>query len=113
MKKHIIVNLTALRVCYYEEDSLILEYPAGIGKSETPTPAGVYQVVDKLIFNEPGEVDLGSRRFVLSTDKTCLHGSWFEPVEGYVSGGCVRMYNQDIEALFEKVEVGTPVTMMY
>lgn len=113
MKKYIVVNLTTLRVAYYEEGNLIAEYPAGIGKAETPTPPGSYQVIDKLIFTEPGEVDLGSRRFVLSTDKTCLHGSWFGPVEGQVSGGCVRMYNQDIAELFEKVEIGTPVTMMH
>ena len=114
MRKHIIVNLKLGRVYYYEEECCQSEYPAGSGKPDTPTPPGHYKVVDKLIFadSNASEVDLGSRRLVLSSDKTCLHGSWHGPVEGQVSGGCVRMHNADIEELFEKVEIGTPVFMI-
>ncbi|SFL43642.1 L,D-transpeptidase catalytic domain [Pelosinus propionicus DSM 13327] len=112
MEKYIVVNLTSLRVSYYEDDALITEYSVGIGKTDTPTPPGTYQVIEKLVFEQLAAIDLGSRRLVLSSAKTCLHGSWNGPVEGYVSGGCVRMYNQDIEELFEKVEIGTPVIMI-
>lgn len=112
MKKHIVVNLTTLRCSYFEDDKLMKQYAVGIGKPATPTFPGNYQVVEKLVFQKMGDVDLGSRRLVLSSDKTCLHGSWNGPVEGPVSGGCVRMYNQDIEELFPKVEVGTLVVMM-
>ncbi len=112
MKKHIIVNLTTLCASYYEDDQFIKEYSVGIGKANTPTPPGNYQIIEKLIFETIADVDLGSRRLVLSSDKTCLHGSWNSPVEGYVSGGCVRMYNPDIEELFEKVEIGTSVIMI-
>ncbi|HMM23020.1 MAG TPA: L,D-transpeptidase [Selenomonadales bacterium] len=111
MKKQIAVNLKTLRCSYWEDGRLISEYPVGIGKPSTPTPPGVYQVVEKLVFEKMGDVDLGSRRLVLSSDKTCLHGSWNGPVEGCVSGGCVRMYNKDIEELFPRVELGTPVVM--
>jgi lipoprotein-anchoring transpeptidase ErfK/SrfK len=112
MKKQIIVNLISLRCFYFEDDKLIKEYAVGIGKSSTPTPPGNYQVVEKLVFEKLGDVDFGSRRLVLSSDKTCLHGSWNGPVEGHVSGGCVRMYNENIEELFQKVEIGTPVAMI-
>ena len=112
MEKQIVVNLTTLRCSYFEDDKLIKEYPIGIGTPSTPTPPGNYQVVEKCVFEKIGDVDLGSRRLVLSSDKTCLHGSWNGPVEGYVSGGCVRMYNKDIEELFPKVEIGTPVVMI-
>lgn len=112
MKKQIVVNLNNLRCAYFEDGNLIKEYPVGIGKPSTPTPPGNYQVVEKLVFHEIGDIDFGSRRLVLSSDKTCLHGSWNGPVEGYVSGGCVRMYNSDIEELFPKVEIGTPVIMV-
>lgn len=111
MKTRVEVNLNAHRACYFENDKLIKEYRVGSGKPETPTPPGSYVVIEKLIFEKQGDIDLGSRRLVLSSDKTCLHGSWNGPVEGYVSGGCVRMYNQDIEELFEKVDIGTPVIM--
>lgn len=112
MNKKVIVNLATHQAYYYEANQLIKKYPVGSGKAETPTPPGSYEVMEKLIFDKPGEFDLGSRRLVLSSDKTCLHGSWDGPVEGYVSGGCVRMYNKDIEELFEKMEIGTPVVMI-
>ena len=110
--KQIVVNLSKLRCSYFENGQLVKEYPVGIGKPATPTPPGNYQVIEKLVFENIGDVDLGSRRLVLSSDKTCLHGSWNGPVEGCVSGGCVRMYNKDIEELFPKVDIGTPVTMV-
>jgi lipoprotein-anchoring transpeptidase ErfK/SrfK len=114
MENHIVVNLTTFCLSYFEEDKLIKEYPIGIGKLSTPTPPGSYQIIEKLIFEKPDVIDLdfGSRRMVLSTDKTCLHGSWNGPVAGHVSGGCVRMYNEDIEEIFSKVKVGTPVIMI-
>ncbi|WP_328139538.1 L,D-transpeptidase [Priestia megaterium] len=31
----------------------------------------------------------------------------------YVSQGCVRMHNTDIEKLYDKVQVGTPVAITY
>jgi lipoprotein-anchoring transpeptidase ErfK/SrfK len=114
MKKHIAVNLSTLRLSYFEDDKCINEYSVGIGKPSTPTPPGNYQIIEKLVFEKPNivDVDFGSRRMILSSDSTCLHGSWNGPVEGHVSGGCVRMYNQDIEALFSKVDIGTPVIMI-
>ena len=112
MNKKVIVNLAAHRAYYYEDNQLSKEYPVGSGKLETPTPPGNYKIIEKLTFNKLLDLDFGSRRLVLSSDKTCLHGSWNGPVEGYVSGGCVRMHNKDIEELFEKVEIGTPVIMI-
>jgi lipoprotein-anchoring transpeptidase ErfK/SrfK len=32
-------------------------------------------------------------------------------IGGFVSSGCIRMYNQDIRALFQMVSVGTPVVI--
>jgi lipoprotein-anchoring transpeptidase ErfK/SrfK len=32
-------------------------------------------------------------------------------VGGFVSSGCIRMYNQDIRALYQMVSVGTPVVI--
>ncbi len=114
MKNHIVVDLTTCRLSYFEGNELVREYQVGIGKQSMPTPAGNYEVVRKLVFEkqEDPELDFGSRRVILSNEKTCLHGSWNGPVEGRVSCGCVRMYNKDIEELFSKIEVGMPVTMI-
>lgn len=112
MEKQIVVNLTTLRCTYCEDGKPVKEYAVGIGKPSTPTPPGNYRIVDKLVFEKMDEIDFGSRRLVLSSDKTCLHGSWNGPVEGHVSGGCVRMHNKDIEELFPQVEIGTSVRMI-
>ena len=76
MKKHIVVNLTTLRLSYFENDKCAKEYPVGIGKLSTPTPPGNYQIIEKLVFEKPNvlDPDFGSRRMILSSDKTCLHG---------------------------------------
>ncbi|MFD6440908.1 L,D-transpeptidase [Peribacillus sp. NPDC060186] len=43
-----------------------------------------------------------------------IHGNNNEGSIGkYVSQGCVRMHNADVEKLYEKVQVGTPVAITY
>jgi len=52
---------------------------------------------------------LGTRRLVLG-DGYALHGTNVpESIGQAVSHGCVRLRNEDIEKLYEMVEVGTPV----
>ncbi|MBR0062266.1 MAG: L,D-transpeptidase family protein, partial [Selenomonadaceae bacterium] len=36
-----------------------------------------------------------------------------ESISGYVSNGCIRMTERDVEELFDAVEVGTPVEITY
>lgn len=50
MKNQIVVNLTTYRLYYFENNQLQKEYPIGIGQAATPTPPGVYQVLEKLAF---------------------------------------------------------------
>ncbi|MGG0465245.1 L,D-transpeptidase family protein [Priestia aryabhattai] len=43
-----------------------------------------------------------------------MHGNNNENSIGkYVSQGCVRMHNAEIEKLYDKVQVGTPVAITY
>ena len=53
---------------------------------------------------------MGVAAMTLEGGEYAIHGTNRpNSVGGYVSYGCVRMYNQDISDLFERVEVGTPV----
>lgn len=114
MNHFIVINLATGSLFYFEGNQMLGRYTVAIGRPATPTPPGTYQITEKEILPlpEPGGADLGSRRLILSSAKTCVHGSWRGPVMGQVSGGCVRMRNEDIEELFPKVEVGTPVIMI-
>lgn len=115
----------------------IITYPVGIGRMDWLTPLGVSKIVDKkkdpswtppqsirndrLANGEPPLPDvvppgpdnpLGRHALRLNITKGSylIHGT-AKPfgVGMRVSAGCVRMYPEDIEALFDKIPVGTPV----
>jgi lipoprotein-anchoring transpeptidase ErfK/SrfK len=60
----------------------------------------------------PGSPDnpMGAAALTLSGGDYAIHGT-NNPgsIGGYVSAGCIRMYNQDIVDLYDRVSVGTPV----
>ena len=48
----------------------------------------------------------------LSGGQYAIHGTNMPAsVGGFVSYGCIRMYNQDIMDLYQRVAVGTPVVV--
>ena len=55
---------------------------------------------------------MGVAAMTLAGGQYAIHGTNRpNSVGGYVSYGCVRMYNQDIADLFERVDVGTQVVV--
>lgn len=84
-------------------------YPVAVGKTETPTPLGTYRIINKIV--NPGGM-LGTRWMGLNIPNGPygIHGT-FRPdsIGKFISNGCIRMYNHDIEELFNKVHVGTTV----
>ncbi|MGC1307046.1 MAG: L,D-transpeptidase [Phormidesmis sp.] len=100
-------------------------YPVAVGQDDWQTPTGKFAVIDKLenpawqhpITKEeipPGpDNPLGTRWIGFWSDGQAqigFHGTDQEDLIGEaVSHGCVRMRNQDIQALYEQVAVGTPV----
>jgi lipoprotein-anchoring transpeptidase ErfK/SrfK len=53
---------------------------------------------------------MGAAALTLSGGDYAIHGT-NDPssIGGFVSYGCIRMYNQDITDLFDRVNIGTPV----
>ena len=101
-------------------------YPVGVGKASTPTPSGYYRVETKEVNPEwidpedtenriasgPGN-PLGYR-WIGFSGTYGIHGTNSpESVGGYVSNGCVRMREQDVEDLYSRIHVGTAVDIMY
>ena len=103
-------------------------YEVAVGQSGWQTPQGEFRVTHKLenpawqhpITHEqipPGpENPLGTRWIGFWSDGRAqigFHGTDQEDLIGEaVSHGCVRMRNQDIEALYQQVEIDTPVTVI-
>ena len=53
---------------------------------------------------------MGVAALTLSGGKYAIHGTNNpKSIGGFVSYGCIRMYNQDIVDLYDRVNVGTPV----
>lgn len=105
----ILINLNSRELYLFAGGRHTQTFTVGVGKRETPTPIGHYKIVNKLI--NPGGV-LGSRWMGLDIPNGPygIHGTNNPASIGhYVSNGCIRMYNQDVELLFSLVNIGTPV----
>ncbi len=121
----VVLRLGERRVYVYEGDQELASYPVAIGKPGWETPTGkfeVIQLVENPQWQNPwtGEVmpagpntALGLRWIGFWTDgkdTIGFHGTPTVESIGYAaSHGCVRMRNEDVVALFEKLQVGTPV----
>lgn len=106
----IIINIAAKRLTVYRNGSIFREYIVATGKPETPTPVGVFEVINKEI--DPGG-PYGTRWLGLSKRGYGIHGTNNPSSIGTAaSNGCIRMYNEDIESLFDITVVGTPVRIL-
>lgn len=122
---HLVIRLSDRRVYVYEGENLQTSYPIAVGKQGWETPTGNYEVLNMQqnpAWEHPwtGEVippgpnnPLGLRWIGFWTDGENFIGFHGTPNEASVgqaaSHGCIRMYNQDILALYALVSVGTPV----
>lgn len=104
------INITARRLYLYDGDRLVSTYPVGVGKMLSPTPAGHYTIINKRPL--PGG-PFGAMWLGLSRDHYGIHGTNNPAsIGGYVSHGCIRMYNTDVLELADKVSVGTPIIII-
>jgi hypothetical protein len=118
---HLVVDRATLTATLYYDRRPIFHAPVGIGKPQSPTPAGQFYVRDKLSgFGNPfyGPTAFGtSAKSAVLTDWpdggfVGIHGT-NEPglIPGRISHGCIRLRNSDILRLSRLMPVGTPVTI--
>ncbi len=108
--KLIVVDTGNRNIHLLENDQILKTFPIAIGKPQTPTPFGQYSLINKI--KNPGGI-LGSRWMGLNYDTYGIHGTSDPSSIGRaVSLGCIRLYNRDVEVLFEEVQVGTRVTIV-
>ena len=105
----IAVKIPARILELYSDGKLYKRYRIAVGKSETPTPIGDWRVIWKA---QRSPDALGTRFLALDVPwgGYGIHGTnrpW--SVGHFISQGCIRLRNTDIEELFEWVPVGTPV----
>ncbi|WP_299485677.1 L,D-transpeptidase [Acaryochloris sp. IP29b_bin.137] len=125
------LSISRRRVTLFQNDQILKSYPVAVGKAGWPTPVGDFAVKTK-VRNPPwqnpfrgkgyvipgGALDnpLGTRWLGFWTNGKNWIGFHGTPnrssVGSAASHGCVRMYDEDIQELFELVAVGTPVKVI-
>lgn len=113
IKYSILVDLNELRLYLINKDTheIVKTYPIASGKATTPSPVGTWTVIFKEANWGKG---FGSRWIALNVPwgKYGIHGT-NKPLSigGAKSSGCIRMFNKNVENLYEYVGVGTTVVI--
>ncbi|MDJ0625446.1 MAG: L,D-transpeptidase [Candidatus Caenarcaniphilales bacterium] len=133
INREIKINVPSRSLQIFQAGKLIQEYPVGVGNSKQfQTPPGIYKVEKKIInpiwehpYKPDGQVrvgnshknPLGSRWIGFHKEGSGVYGihGTNEPssIGKFVSHGCVRMHNEDVEEIFDLVSIGTKVTVTY
>jgi L,D-transpeptidase ErfK/SrfK len=133
-REGVLLNLVDQRLYYFPSDGKPVEsYPIGTGQDAWNTPLGSTKITRKKrdpIWYVPKSIQkddptlpavvrpgpdnpLGRHALYLGWKSYLIHGTnnpW--GVGRRVSHGCVRMYPENIEALFPRLPIGTPVTVV-
>lgn len=103
----ITISIRAKTLTLYRSGIMFKAYPVATGKPTTPTPIGTFTIVNKQV--NPGG-PFGTRWMGLSKPHYGIHGTNNPASIGTAaSNGCVRMFNHDVEDLFNLVSVGVIV----
>lgn len=121
----IVIDKGVNRLTLYDGGEVVKTFPVATGRSPSLTPEGSFTIVNKLVNpyyakkNIPGgspRNPLGPRWMGLSYGgggEYGIHGNSDPSSIGkYVSAGCIRLRNEDVIWLFDRVPVGTPVKIV-
>lgn len=134
----IVINLPEMRLYYYPPHAgTVMTYPIAVGRENWRTPIGQTHIIDKTAnpawhvpksikahmltkgvvlpdVVQPGpDNPLGYYALRLGLPGYLIHGTNNpESVGNRSSSGCIRMYPEDIEELFQVITIGTPVLII-
>lgn len=109
MARWIDISTSKHQLKLYDGNKLMKVYPIAVGKMLTPTPSGVYTIINKQ--RNPGSA-FGVLWMGLSKPHYGIHGTNNPSSIGKnVSHGCIRMYNRDVMELSSMVPIGTRVSI--
>jgi L,D-transpeptidase ErfK/SrfK len=133
-REGLVLNIPEMRLFDFTAGAEPEIFAVAIGDAEDPTPIGrfaigakrsdpVWNVPDSILAERPGLAaqvppgpanPLGDRWMTVGRTSYGIHGTNIRWSIGRVAThGCVRLYNEDMHGLYERVEEGTPLTMVY
>jgi lipoprotein-anchoring transpeptidase ErfK/SrfK len=129
----IVVKTNERRLYFILDDGKAIRYPVGVGRAGKAW-AGTAFIAGKYLkpgWSAPAEIrhdkpslpevipggssrnPMGDAALVLSEGEYAIHGTNAPgSIGGFVSYGCIRMYNQDIMDLYNRVSFGTKVVVL-
>nr|WP_255717267.1 peptidoglycan-binding protein [Salipaludibacillus sp. CUR1] len=123
----IIINKSNNQLAFYENNTLMRTFSVATGRTARLTPEGNFRIVNKIV-NRPyytGNIagghpsnPLGNRWLGINANGTngntyAIHGNNNPSSIGtYASAGCIRMHNNEVRWLYDKVRVNTPVVIV-
>ena len=129
----VVVRTGERRLYYVLGDGRAIRYPVGVGKAGRQW-AGVTRIDGKYVVpawsppavvkrDKPSLPDvipggsprnpMGAAALTLSGGEYAIHGTNAPgSIGGFVSYGCIRMYNQDVVDLYGRVSLGTTVMVL-
>jgi hypothetical protein len=120
--RRIVVSIPDRKLVVFEDDHVAKIYDVAVGKPSTPTPTGEFHIVNHIpnptyygsnVVIPPGKDNpVGTRWMGLSAAGYGIHGTNVPSSIGKAaSHGCIRMRQQDLEELFDLVNVGVTVEL--
>jgi lipoprotein-anchoring transpeptidase ErfK/SrfK len=125
----VVINIEQRKLRLIQDGRVVETYPVAVGQPAYPTPTGKYEVVDKQVDpawfppDSPWAAGLGSippgpgnplgtRWIGTSAPAIGIHGTYArESIGTAASHGCIRMYIEDVEALYDQVSLGSSVEL--
>lgn len=134
----IIINIPERMLYRFKDGALVERYPVALGKPTWKTPRGEFTIIAKAKdptwhippsiqkeMAEKGETvresvppgkdnPLGRRAMRTSIEGVMIHATiWPDSLHKFRSHGCIRMNSDDIEKLFDEVQVGDNGKLVY
>lgn len=108
----IVVDTFRRKIMILSNNDLHAQFPIAIGKANTPSPVGNWQVINKAVNWGTG---FGTRWMGLNVPWGVygIHGTnkpW--SIGSMASHGCFRMWNKDVETIYPWIKQGTQVTVI-
>jgi len=120
--RRLVISIPDRKIALLEDGRVVRVYGIAVGKKSTPSPNGNFHIASRVVkptWYQPGKVvgpgpanPLGTRWMGLGYKGYGIHGT-NRPISigKAASHGCIRMRNQDVEELFELVQVGDEVVL--
>ena len=121
-RQQLTIDRTRLRAVLRDRGKVVWRAPVGIGAPGTPTPPGDFYVREKFRFDNValyGTRAIGTSAYAPTLSDwpgggvVGIHGtSQPELIPGRPSHGCVRVRNPDVERLWKRIRIGTPIRIV-